>query len=48
MPCSWHQPSSGWHGRWSVANGTVAGSGYDVTALDDDGRILLDHQHIVS
>ncbi len=24
----------------------VAGSGYDVMVLDDDGRILLDHQHI--
>jgi hypothetical protein len=32
----------------TVANGTVAGSGYDVIALDDDGRILLDHQHILS
>jgi hypothetical protein len=30
----------------SVADGTVAGSGYDVLVLDDDGRILLDHQHI--
>lgn len=30
----------------SVADGTVAGRGYDVLALDDDGRILLDHQHI--
>jgi hypothetical protein len=30
----------------TVADGTVAGSGYDVMALDDDGRILLDHQHI--
>jgi F0F1-type ATP synthase membrane subunit c/vacuolar-type H+-ATPase subunit K len=30
----------------AVADGTVAGSGYDVMALDDDGRILLDHQHI--
>ena len=29
-----------------VADGTVAGSGYDVLVLDDDGRILLDHQHI--
>ena len=26
---------------------TVAGSGYDVLVLDDDGRILLDHQHIL-
>jgi ketosteroid isomerase-like protein len=33
-------------GMVSVADGTVAGSGYDVFALDDDGRILLDHQHI--
>jgi hypothetical protein len=32
----------------TVASGTVAGSGYDVIALDDDGRILLDHQHILS
>jgi hypothetical protein len=32
----------------TVADGTVAGSGYDVIALDDDGRILLDHQHIAS
>ena len=30
----------------SLADGTVAGRGYDVFALDDDGRILLDHQHI--
>lgn len=30
----------------TVADGTVAGSGYDVIVLDDDGRILLDHQHI--
>ena len=30
----------------SVADGTVAGRGYDVLALDNDGRILLDHQHI--
>jgi hypothetical protein len=30
----------------SVADGSVAGSGYDVIVLDDDGRILLDHQHI--
>lgn len=30
----------------SVADGTVAGRGYDVLALDDNGRILLDHQHI--
>jgi ketosteroid isomerase-like protein len=30
----------------TVADGTVAGSGYDVMVLEDDGRILLDHQHI--
>ena len=30
----------------TVADGTVVGSGYDVIALDHDGRILLDHQHI--
>ena len=30
----------------TVADGTVAGSGYDVIVLDDDGRVLLDHQHI--
>lgn len=30
----------------AVADGTVAGSGYDVIVLDDDGRILPDHQHI--
>ena len=30
----------------TVADGTVVGSGYDVIVLDDDGRILLDHQHI--
>jgi len=30
----------------TVADGTVVGTGYDVIALDDDGRILLDHQHI--
>jgi hypothetical protein len=30
----------------TVADGSVAGSGYDVMALDDDGRIVLDHQHI--
>jgi hypothetical protein len=30
----------------AIADGTVAGSGYDVMVLDDDGRILLDHQHI--
>jgi hypothetical protein len=32
----------------AVADGTVAGSGYDVIVLDDDGRILLDHQHIAA
>jgi hypothetical protein len=32
----------------AVADGTVVGSGYDVMTLDDDGRILLDHQHILS
>jgi hypothetical protein len=32
----------------SVADGTVAGRGYDVLALDDNGRILLDHQHIAA
>ena len=31
----------------TVADGTVAGSGYDVLVLDDNGRILLDHQHIL-
>jgi hypothetical protein len=30
----------------TIADGTIAGRGYDVLALDDDGRILLDHQHI--
>ena len=32
----------------TVADGTVVGSGYDVFVLDGDGRILLDHQHILS
>jgi hypothetical protein len=32
----------------TVADGTVVGSGYDVLVLDDDGRILVDHQHILS
>jgi hypothetical protein len=32
----------------TVADETVAGSGYDVLVLDDDGRILLDHRHISS
>lgn len=31
----------------AVADGAVAGRGYDVLALDDNGRILLDHQHIL-
>jgi hypothetical protein len=31
----------------TVADGSVVGSGYDVLVLDDDGRILLDHQHIL-
>jgi len=31
----------------TVADGAVIGSGYDVLVLDDDGRILLDHQHIL-
>ena len=31
----------------TVADGTVVGSGYDVLVVDDDGRILLDHQHIL-
>ena len=31
----------------TVADGTVVGSGYDVLVLDDDDRILLDHQHIL-
>jgi hypothetical protein len=30
----------------ALADGTVAGSGYDVIVLDDDGRILTDHQYI--
>jgi hypothetical protein len=30
----------------ALADGTVAGGGYDVLVIDDDGRILLDHQHI--
>ena len=25
----------------------ATGDGYDVLVLDDDGRILLDHQHIL-
>lgn len=32
----------------TVADGTVVGSGYDVIALDENGRILLDHQHILA
>jgi hypothetical protein len=31
----------------TVSDGTVVGSGYDVLVLDDNGRILLDHQHIL-
>ncbi|MEV0294632.1 hypothetical protein [Nocardia sp. NPDC050710] len=33
---------------WAMAqaDGTVVGGGYDILALDDDGRIRLDHQHI--
>ena len=31
----------------TVADGTVVGGGYDVLVLDDDGRIVLDHQHIL-
>ena len=31
----------------TVADGTVVGRGYDVLVLDDDGRIVLDHQHIL-
>ncbi|MTE13827.1 hypothetical protein [Nocardia aurantiaca] len=33
---------------WSMvtAGGTVVGGGMDVLALDDDGRIRTDHQHI--
>jgi hypothetical protein len=30
----------------TVTDATLAGSGYDVIALDDNGRIVLDHQHI--
>jgi hypothetical protein len=32
----------------TVADGTVVGSGYDVIVLDGEGRIVLDHQHILS
>lgn len=32
----------------TVAEGTVVGGGYDVMVLDDEGRIVLDHQHILS
>ena len=32
----------------TIADGNVVGSGYDVLTLDDDGHILLDHQHILS
>ena len=31
----------------TLADGSVVGAGYDVLVLDDDGRILLDHQHIL-
>ena len=31
----------------TLADGTVVGSGYDVLVLDHDGRILVDHQHIL-
>ena len=31
----------------TIADGTVVGRGYDVLVLDDDGRIVLDHQHIL-
>jgi hypothetical protein len=31
----------------TLAGGTVVGSGYDVLVLDEDGRILVDHQHIL-
>lgn len=30
----------------ALGDASVVGSGYDVIVLDDDGRILLDHQHI--
>ncbi|MEV0032875.1 hypothetical protein [Nocardia sp. NPDC050793] len=30
----------------SRADGTVPGGGYEVIALDEEGRIRLDHQHI--
>ncbi|MFQ6330251.1 hypothetical protein ACLMAL_29525 [Nocardia sp. CWNU-33] len=30
----------------SQADGSVVGGGYDVLALDEDGRIQSDHQHI--
>lgn len=44
-----HQPAAqvglGWQ-MVAVADGTVAGGGYDVMVLDDSGRILLNHQHI--
>ena len=32
----------------TIADGTVAGGGYDVLVLDDAGRIVLDHQYILS
>jgi hypothetical protein len=31
----------------TIAGGTVVGSGYDVIVLDNDSRIVLDHQHIL-
>ena len=31
----------------TIADGTVVGRGYDVLVLDDDGRIVLDHQNIL-
>lgn len=31
----------------TISDGTVVGSGYDVFVLDEDGRILMDHQHIL-
>lgn len=30
----------------TVADSVVVGRGYDLIALDEDGRILIDHQHI--
>ncbi|TXL61375.1 hypothetical protein [Aeromicrobium terrae] len=31
----------------ALADGSVVGRGYDVFVLDEDGRILMDHQHIL-